>query len=116
MAVTFNDIPAGPVAIVAVGTVPKGVPGDRFNKRVRATGDAAYPTGGYPAPTPAQLGFGVQIDYAAIANQHPGGTDSFWLWNTATQKLQLIVSATGVELANGQDAHLAFADVVFTGY
>lgn len=114
--VTYNDIPPGPAAVVALGTAQRRVPGDRYQKRVRVTGDAAYPTGGYAAPTPQQLGFSVQIDGANIEQQHPGGTDSFWLFNTVTQKLQLIVSGTGNELGNGQDAHLAFCDVTFIGY
>lgn len=115
MAATYNDIPEGPVAVVTVSTVARGVPGNRYTKRIRVTGDAAYPTGGY-AVTPQQLGFPVQIDYCDIGNEVPGATASGWLWNTVTQKLQLIVGATGAELANGQNAALAFVDCTFTGH
>lgn len=116
MAPTFNDVPPGPQAIVAIGTVPGLVPGSRRQRRVRVTGDAAYPTGGYAPPSLAQLGFAEQIDYCDLGNEHPGGTAGYWLWNTATGKLQIIVTATGVELGNGNDAHLAFVDCLFTGF
>jgi hypothetical protein len=116
MAPTYNDIPPGAVAVAPIGTVPKGVPGNRYTKSVRVTGDAAYPTGGYAPPTLNQLGFSDQIDSCLISNEHPGATASYWLWNTLTQKLQLIVTATGAELANGQDAHLAFCDCLFIGF
>ena len=112
---THNDIPPGPTAVVALGTVIRQVPGSRYAKRIRVTGSGSYPTGGYVI-TPAQCGFNEQIDYCDITNEHPGTTASYWLWNTVTQKLQLIVTATGNELGAAQNDGTAFADCTFSGY
>lgn len=38
-----------------------------------------------------------------------------WFWNRATQKLQLIVVATGVENATA-DVHLSTCDIAAIGY
>jgi hypothetical protein len=111
----FNDIPAGPNAVVTSGTVQKNVPGNRYTKRQRMTGTGSYPTGGY-AVTPAQLGFSEQIDYLDIVNELPGATASWWTWNTVTQKLQLIVVATGNELANAQNDGGATVDFIAYGF
>ncbi len=119
MALTVNDIPPGAVAVVANGTVVGKVPGDRRRKRVRITADANYLTGGYQL-TPAMFGFSTQIDYVDISNDSGGPSGAVgnlsWYYNTVTQKLQLIVVSTGVELANAQTAALCAIDVVGEGF
>lgn len=116
MAKTVNDIPSGPTAVVTVGTITKHVPGNQFEKWIRITGDASYPTGGYPL-VPSDFGYGYKINRVAIINQWPGAatTGNVWYYNTVTQKLMLIVAATGVELANTSDVHDAFCDVMGYG-
>lgn len=116
MAATINDIPGGNAAVAAKGTLKKHVPGNQYEKWCRVTADVSYPTGGY-ALTPGTFGFAVQINRLFIANQWPGivTTGNIWFWNTVTQKLMLIVAATGVELANATDVHDAFCDVVAAG-
>lgn len=116
MAATINDIPSGPTAVVASGTVQKHVPGNQYEKWVRVTGDSSYPTGGY-ALTASMFGFARQINRVAIANQWVGAVTAgnYWFWNTVTQKLMLIVAATGVELANGSSVTDSFCDVIVAG-
>lgn len=116
MAATVNDIPGGATAVVTKGTVNKHVPGNQYEKWVRVTADALYPTGGY-ALTASMFGFSIQINRLAIVNQWVGAvsTGNYWFWNTVTQKLMLIVAATGVELANATDAHDSFCDVIVAG-
>lgn len=120
MAATYNDIPPGATAVTAISSTLGGgsVPGNRRRKRVRVTADAAYVTGGYAPPSLNQLGFLVQIDYCDIVNQGPlnGQGNLAWVWNTATQKLQLMVVSTGAELANGNSAANNFCDCVFEGF
>jgi hypothetical protein len=115
MAKTVNDIPPGPLAVVAAGTITGKVPGDRKRKRIRITGDNSYPAGGYPV-LPADAGFASQIDFLDIINENAGtvGADT-WLWNTLTQKLQLIVLATGAEIAAATNCTTAFCDVAVEG-
>jgi hypothetical protein len=116
MAKTVNDIAPGG-AIVAAGSVPNRVPGDRKRTFRRITGDNNYQAGGYPI-APADLGFAYQIDYLKIINDAsaPGGLANVsWYWNTATQSLQLIVVSTGAELANGQNASALTCDVEAEG-
>lgn len=115
MALLLQDILPGNGGATTQGTVPKQVPGARTTKRMRITGSGAYVTGGY-ALTPQNFGFGEQIDYLDIVNELPGATASYWYWNTATQKLQLIVTATGAELGNGQNDGAAAVDVIAYGY
>lgn len=119
MAATFNDIPPGATAVVATGTVVAKVPGDRRRKRFRVTGDASYPTGGYPV-TPANCGFSTQIDYLDIVNDGAGPAgavaNASWFWNTVTQKLQIMVPSTGAEIANATDVHTMTCDCVAEGF
>jgi hypothetical protein len=117
VAATLKDIPAGATAVVALGTIPKGVPGSRYSKRVRLTGDTSYPTGGY-AVTAANFGFAVQIDYLEIINQLMGATNAGYQWgyNTVTQKLQLFVQSSAAEVTAATDVHDYSCDVVATGY
>ena len=116
MAATLNDIPAGATAIVALGTVKKHVPGNQYEKWIRVTGDASYPTGGYPI-TAANCGFSIQINRVNIANYWPGAVTAgnIPFWNTVTQKLMWIVAATGVELANASSITDAFVDLEISG-
>ena len=119
MAATFQDIPPGALAPVAAGTVPGKVPGDRKWKLIRITADANYLTGGY-ALTPANFGFGTQIDFVILANDGTGNTGTTgalnWVWNTQTQKMQLFTSSTGAELGNGQTAAGCFMDIIGVGF
>ena len=119
MAKTVNDIPPGPTAVVAAGTVVGPVPGNRRVKRIRVTGDASYPTGGYPL-LPGDFGFGTQIDYVKIINDGQGApgapANMSWFYNTVTQKMQLMVPSTGAEVANTTDVHLATADLEGEGF
>lgn len=120
MAKTVNDIPRGPAAVVAKGTVPYAPPGNRYRKRIRITGDANYLTGGYPL-VPADFGFGFQIDYVHIINDGDGDpltapANLCWFYDTVNQKLKLQVVSTGAEFANGNDAHLCSADLEGEGY
>jgi hypothetical protein len=120
MAKTVNDIPHGPTAIVAKGTVPGEVPGQFRVKRCRITGDANYLTGGYPL-VPADFGFAVQINYIEIMNDGDGDpltapANLAWFYDTVNQKLKLQVVSTGAEFANGNDAHLCTVDIRAEGY
>jgi hypothetical protein len=119
LAATINDIPPGPNAVVANGSIVGKVPGDRRRKRIRLTGDANYLTGGYQL-TPAMFGFSTQIDYVDISNDSQGPPGAVagvsWFYNTVTQKMQLIVDATGAELGNGQTAALCSIDLVGEGF
>lgn len=118
MAKTVNDIPKGPLAIVAQNTVPGEVPGNRKWVFKRITADASYVTGGYPI-LPADVGLGTQIDYTIIINDSGGPPSASnvnsWYWNTVTQKLQAIVISTGAELGNGQSLAGATCDMIFIG-
>lgn len=117
MAATYNDIPAGPQAVVAVGSVVRGITaGGRYSKRIRLTGSGSYVTGGYALPALNLMGMSTQVDYVNVQNQNPGATDSYWLWNTVTQKAQLIVSSTGAELAAAQNDGAAFVDLDVIGF
>lgn len=117
MAKTVQDIAPGGAA-VAQGTIPQAVPGQFKVTRKVITGDAAYPAGGYPI-VPADLGFAFQINYLKIINDGTGASGGpagvSWFWNRATQKLQLIVVATGVENAVANMA-LATCDIEAEGY
>lgn len=120
MAKKVNDIPPGPTAIVAAGTIVGNVPGNRRRKRIRVTGDAAYPTGGYPLLA-ADFGFSTQIDFVDIVNDGSGDpatapANMSWYYDTVTQSLELQVPSTGAEVANGTDVHLATTDVVGEGF
>jgi hypothetical protein len=119
LALTQNDIPPGPAAIVASGSIVGKVPGDRRRKRIRITADTNYLTGGYQL-TPAMFGFSTQIDYVDISNDGcgaPGAVANLsWFYNTVTQKMQLIVVSTGAELGNGQTAAGCTADIVGEGF
>lgn len=118
MTATINDIPKGALAVVANGTVPATVPGARERKRIRLTADNNYLTGGYQL-TPAMFGFAFQIDYVDLVNDSQGATGAVanlsWFYNTLTQKMQLIVVSTGVELANAQSAAGCSIDLVGEG-
>jgi hypothetical protein len=120
VAKTVNDIPPGPTAIVAKGTIPGAVPGQFRVKRARITGDANYPTNGYPL-LPSDFGFAVQINYVKIINDGSGDPATApqnlaWFYDTVAQALELQVVSTGAELANGQDAHLCTCDIEVEGY
>lgn len=84
------------------------VPADRKLSFANIAGDANYPAGGYPV-APGDLGFAESIDFLAIVNETVSPNE--WFWNRATQKLQLIVVATGVELAAASNASALSCDV-----
>lgn len=117
MAKTVQDIQPGG-ATVAQGSVATKNPGDRKWKFATISGDAAYPAGGYPC-VPGDFGFAFNIDQLIIINDGtgaPGGVGGLsWFWNRATQKLMLLVVATGVENATA-DVHLSTVDVLVIGY
>lgn len=117
MAKTVNDIAPGG-GIVPAGTIAAKVPGDRKVKRIRVTGDANYPAGGYPL-LPGDFGFAFQIDFVRIINDGTGAAGGVgnlsWFWNTATQKMMLLVVSTGVENATA-DVHLSSVDCEAEGY
>ena len=119
MALTVNDIPPGPTAIVTNGTVVGKVPGDRRRKRIRITGDASYTSGGYQV-TAAMFGFSTQIDYIDISNDGAGASGALgnasWFYNTVTQKMQIIVPSTGNEIGNGTDVHTMTCDIIGEGF
>ena len=119
MAATFYDIPPGATAIVAPGTIVAKVPGDRRRKRFRLTGDANYPTGGYPI-LPASIGFATQIDYVDITNDGAGApgavANASWFWNTSTQKMQVVVPSTGAEIGNGTNVSTMTCDCAAEGF
>jgi hypothetical protein len=98
---------------MAIGIVQQGVnrvPGDATRKLIQLSGDAAYPTGGYPI-TAAALGFQritkiEAANAAAVASLvwDPAiiptySTDG--LGGIASFNLALAVSTTGVQLGNG---------------
>jgi hypothetical protein len=119
VAKTVQDLPPGPVNPVAAGTGgPSKVPGDRKWAFKRITGDANYQAGGYVV-LPGDVGL-TQIDYCLLINDGGAGeggpANLTWFWDTDSQALLLIVTSTGAEFANGQDAHLAFMDCAFIGY
>lgn len=98
---------------MSLGIVQQGVnrvPGDATRKMIQLTGDAAYPTGGYPV-TAAQLGFqritkigaanaaavaSLAWDPAIIPAYASDGSGAITGFNLA-----LAVSTTGVQVANG---------------
>lgn len=89
------------------------VPGDRKFTRFTLALDASYPTGGYPLPTAAQLGFNssttwiLPVCFSALVAAVAGGD---FVINKATNKIQMFTAA-GAEFA----AATSFAGVTIEG-
>jgi hypothetical protein len=92
-----------------VQQVIRGLGGEDY-RVVKATGDASYPTGGY-AVTPALFGFNAFATDGLGTGLPPTlgfydvfsdlVTTPYSIINPANGNLQLIVTATNVEVANG---------------
>lgn len=88
--------------------VIRGVGGEDY-KVIKVTGDASYPTGGYPI-TPGLFGFnsfatdglgtGLPATVGAVIPITDLVTTPYGIINPANGNLQLIVTATNVEVAN----------------
>lgn len=93
------------------------VPGGRRRVQFTLAADNAYPTGGYPAPTAAQLGFGTGIDYLAITSitSAPIAAVSSFAYNKSTGKIQAVTPA-GAEVANGTSLANVTVDGIAEGH
>lgn len=78
-------------------------------------GDGAktYPTGGVPLPDYGDFGMSG-IEFAEI--QQPAGDANYYRYDAAAHKLEAVVAATGVELADDQTPAATTVKVKFTGY